>query len=252
MGKKQFTAVIIEDVALAREALKKDLDLHCPEILVSGMAEGVLSGAKLIRKYDPDIIFLDVELTDGTGFDLLDIISDHNGKVIFTTGSEHYAIKAFRFAAIDYLLKPIQVDQLKDSIQKAIQYKNLEKAQQYSLIKEQIKGAVPQKKIALHTQEKIIITQLDDIIYCKSNSNYTSFFFSDKSSLLVTRTLKEYELMLADLGFIRVHQSYLANKKHVKAFIRKDGGHLTMSNGDRLPVSYRKRSELIKTLSKMD
>jgi len=242
-------AVIIEDIPVAREALKRDIDLHCPEIIIEGMAEGVVSGAKLIRKYDPDIIFLDVELKDGNGFDLLDILSDHKGKVIFTTASEHYAIRAFRFAAIDYLLKPIQVEQLKESIQKAIQYKDQEKLKQYEMIKDQLSDHKKNSKIALHTQEKIIVRELDEILYCNSSSNYSNFFFTDGSQFLVTRTLKEFELMLSDRGFIRTHQSYLVNTIHIKAYIKKDGGSLTMSNGDILPVSFRKRAEVMKALS---
>lgn len=251
MPVKQYTAVIIEDIAVARVALKRDLELHCPEIKVLGSAEGVISGAKIIQKLQPDILFLDIELVDGSGFDLLDILPELKAKVIFTTASEHYAVKAFRFAAVDYLLKPIQIDQLKESIIKAIDQGNDQQAAQFEVMREELDDNRNSEKIALHTQEKIMIVHLQEILYCQSNSNYTNFKFTDGKSLLVTKTLKEFELLLKDKGFLRIHQSFLVNTRHIKSFIRQDGGHLVISQDIRLPVSFRKRAEVIRVLDQL-
>lgn len=241
------TAIIIDDVPQARKTLQQDLDIYCPEIEIIGTAEGVVSGAKLLKKIQPTIVFLDIQMKDGSGFDLLDLLPIINFHVIFTTASDAFAIKAFRYAAIDYLLKPIDPEELIEAVEKA---KNTPAtaAESFSLLKESIQDKSTPKKLALHTQEKIHITAIADIIRCESNGNYTQFFFANGEKLLVTKTLKEYDKLLAEHQFIRVHQSHLVNPQHVKAFLKIDGGYLSMVDGAEVPVSSRKKGMVLNAI----
>ena len=220
-------AIIVDDIAEARETLKADLKDYCPEITVIGEAEGVVSGAKVIKSKQPDVVFLDVQMQDGSGFDLLEILPEVNFKVIFTTASDAFAIKAFKFSALDYLLKPIDPDDLMAAAQK-LQLGDKTDAERLSLLKTSIDEKKPMKRLALNTLEKIHITDIDNIVRCESNVNYTMFHFNEGKKLLVTKTLKEFDEMLRDYGFIRVHQSHLVNVQYIKEFVKIDGGYLVM------------------------
>lgn len=242
-----LTAIIVDDMPSAIVNLKKDLEHYCPDVEVIGEADGVVSGAKLLKKNQPDILFLDIQLQDGSGFDLLEILPDIRFKLIFTTASDAFAIKAFRFAALDYLLKPIDPDQLMESVKKV---KNQLKGQKEKIdvLLESVKSKRSPEKIALHTQEKVQIVSVDDIIRCESSGNYTSFFFKNKQKLLVTKTLKEFDKLLSDHQFLRVHQSHLINLQHLDAFIKTEGGYILMKDGAQVPVSIRKRPLVLRTL----
>ncbi len=235
-------AVIIDDIDLARQTLKKDLALYCPDVEVIGEAEGVVSGVKLLKSFKPDVLFLDIQLKDGVGFDLLEILPDVSFKIIFTTASDAYAIKAFRHAAVDYLLKPIDPDELMSAIEKL--KSGFSQQAQVSVLMENNRNKTT-SKIALHTQDKIHVVDIADIIRCEANVNYTEFHFINSKKILVTKTLKDFEEMLKENGFYRVHQSHLINTKYIKEFVKTDGGYLIMSDGNSVPVSTRKRSEVL-------
>lgn len=241
-------ALIVDDIADARNNIRLDLETYCPSVEIIGEADGVVSGAKKIRELKPDVVFLDIQMQDGTGFDLLDIVGDIDFKVIFTTASDEYAIKAFKFSAVDYLLKPIDPDELVTAIEKIKNTSALPK-ENLSLLSEGIKDHQSIKRLALNTLEKILIVDIKDIVRCESSVNYTTFFFADKTKLMVTKTLKEYDDLLSPLGFIRVHQSHLINSKLVKEFIKSDGGYLVMKDGSSVPVSTRKRQAVVEVLS---
>lgn len=241
-------AIIIDDIEQARTTLKKDLEVYAPDVEVIGEANGVVEGAKLLKKVLPDILFLDIQLQDGSGFDLLDILHDIPFKIIFITASDAHAIKAFRYAAIDYLLKPIDPDELMASIAR-YKEQNLNENEKYKLLNDSLKEQhKPHERLALHTQDKIHIVNINDIIRCESNVNYTEFFFQNGKKLLVTRTLKDFEDLLSDQGFFRVHQSFLVNTKYIKEFQKEYGGFLLMSDGSSIPVSTRKRPEVLRML----
>ena len=194
-------AVIIDDISEAITVLKADLENYCVNIEVIGSADGVVSGAKLIKELKPDLVFLDIQMKDGTGFDLLEILNEVNFKLIFTTASDEYAVKAFKFSAVDYLLKPIDPDELMDAVSRV---EGQDKpAQRIDLLRENF---VKAKRIALNTLEKIHIVNVEEILRCESNINYTMFYFTDNSKLLVTKTLKEFDNLLSGHNFIRVHQ----------------------------------------------
>jgi len=237
-------AVIIDDIQEAITVLTSDLQTYCKNIEVIGSANGVVSGAKIIKELKPDLVFLDIQMPDGTGFDLLEIIGEADFKLIFTTASDEFAIKAFKFSAIDYLLKPIDPDDLMKAVEKVEHQHN--PTSRLELLKGNLEN---QKKIALNTVDKIHIVQIEDVIRLESDINYTRFYFQDGSKLMVTKTLKEFDKMLSDHSFIRIHQSHLVNTNFIKEYTKQDG-KLVLKNGDRISVSSRKKSALMDMISK--
>jgi two-component system LytT family response regulator len=238
-------AVVVDDIEKFRENLIQDLNEFCPEVEVVGTADGVVSAAKEIKFKKPDVVFLDIQINEGTAFDLLELLGEINFKIIFTTASDEYAIKAFKLSAIDYLLKPIDIDELKSSVDKVKSINN----DDYQLLKSNIKEEdKSNKKLALHSQDKIEIVEIGSIIRCQSSVNYTSFYFANGSKVMVTKTLKEYDKMLSEFGFYRVHQSHLINIDHLKEYVKIDGGYLKMFDGSSVPISTRKKSSVLKLL----
>jgi two-component system LytT family response regulator len=237
-------SIIIDDIAEARAVLKSDLENYCPSIEVVGEAEGVVTGAKCINELKPDLVFLDIQMKDGSGFDLLEILPIKNFKLIFTTASDEYALKAFKFSAVDYLLKPIDPDELMEAVNRV---EHQEKAsERISLLKENLNHP---KRIALNTLDKIHIVQVAEIVRCESSVNYTMFYFTDDTKLLVTKTLKEFDQLLSDHDFIRVHQSHLINVKFIKGFTKSDG-YIFLKDGTKIPVSTRKKQVLMDMIQK--
>lgn len=236
-------AILIDDMPQAIEGLTKDLANFCPIVEIIGTAGGVVEGAKLLRNQKPDILFLDIMLGDGTGFDLLEILPETNFQLIFTTASDEFAIKAFRYAAVDYLLKPIDPDQLKKAVEKAGVKVNNPK-ERWDILKDVYQNPQRPNRIALHTAEKIYIANINEIVRCESDDNCTWFYFKNQSKLLVTKTLKQFEQTLKEQNFFRVHQSHLINFDFVQEFVKTEGGYLKMKNGDHVPVSVRKRQQV--------
>jgi two-component system LytT family response regulator len=246
---KKITAILIEDNPLALELLARDITTKHKEVLILGTATSVVEAAKLLRIKEPDILFLDIMLSDGTGFDILEICPNLTSKVIFVTASDAHAIRAFKFAAIDYILKPYSDADLANAIEKA--NKQIQPSNgQLNVLKEVItKPNNELEKISLHTLEKIIVTNIGDIIRCNSDNNYTTFYFKNKEKLLVSKTLKFYADLLKEVGFLRVHQSHLINTKYIKEFIKSDGGYLILTDNSNVPVSVRKRNEVLALLN---
>ncbi|WP_299667594.1 LytTR family DNA-binding domain-containing protein [uncultured Polaribacter sp.] len=246
---KKTTAILVEDNRLALEMLKNDIVNNHKEIAIIGNAKSVVEAAKLLRKNQPDILFLDIMLGDGTGFDLLEIFPDLKSKIIFVTASDAYAIKAFKFAAIDYILKPYSEEDLSNAIEKAQSQLQPEK-EQLQVLKQAIKTPNTKlEKISLHTLEKIIVANISDIIRCKSDNNYTTFYFKNTDKILVSKTLKFYADLLKEVGFLRVHQSHLVNIKYIKEYIKSDGGYLMLTDNSNVPVSSRKKAEVLVILN---
>lgn len=238
-------AVIVDDIEKFRTNLIQDLNDYCPDLEVVGTADGVVSAAKEIKGKKPDVVFLDIQINQGTAFDLLEIIGEINFKIIFTTASDEYAIKAFKLSAIDYLLKPIDIDELKSAVSKLDSGKKDDYELLQSNINEDIKS---HKRLALHSQDKIEIVEIGNIIRCESNVNYTQFYFMNGTKMLVTKTLKEFDKMLSEFGFYRVHQSHLINIDFLKEYVKIDGGYLKMKDGASVPISTRKKSSVLSLL----
>jgi two-component system LytT family response regulator len=242
-------AIIIEDMPQAQEVLLHELATHCPEVEVIGVGNSVVQGAKLLRQEMPDILFLDILLGDGTGFDLLEIFPEMTARIIFTTASDEYALRAFRFSAIDYLLKPIDPERLMSAVDRAA--RQLGSNEQLSLLRQTIRHPeILPDRISLHTHDKIIIVRIPDIIRCESDGNNTWFFLQTGEKILVTRTLKHYDQLLEKHPFIRVHQSHLVNIDFLHEFIKRDGGYLKLKNGEMVPVAVRKKQEVLDLLQK--
>ena len=190
-------------------------------------------------------------MQDGSGFDLIDVLSEISFKIIFITASDAHAIKAFRYAAIDYLLKPVDPDELINAMNK-FRENRINENEKYQLLNDSLKNHhKPNERLALHSQDKIHIVNICDILRCESSVNYTEFHFVNDKKLLVSKTLKEFEDLLTDSGFFRVHQSHLVNTKFIKEYVKIEGGHLIMNNGNMIPVSTRKRPEVMKMLEKL-
>ena len=246
-----LTAIIVEDFPEALQLLKSDIETNHPDIEIVDTAQSVVEAAKILRKSQPDILFLDIMLGDGTGFDLLEIFPNLKSKIIFVTASDEFAIKAFKFAAIDYVLKPYTNEELAQSITRA-KAQIQPNSERLSILKETL--SAPEKKpdkISLHTLDKIIIVTLDDIIRCESDSNNTMFFLQSGKKIFVTKTLKYFSDLLKSYEFLRVHQSHLVNLKYISEYIKTDGGYLMLKNGDNVPVSVRKKSEVIEIIDRM-
>lgn len=251
-----ITAVLIDDDVNLREGMKGLLSLYAPDITIIGEADSVESGVEILNKLNPQIVFLDIQMNDGTGFDILEKLSEINGKVtshvVFVTAYEHYAIKAFRFSALDFLLKPVGPDELEKVIDKIRTI--LEKDNDYShidLLLENIrKKADNFKRIALSNSDGIHLLDINDIIRCESDDNYTKFFVKNGKPILISKTLKEYEELLSEYDFVRIHQSHLINLAYVKSYVKKENGFVLMHNDEQLPVSQRKRELLQEILSK--
>ncbi len=244
---KTINAIIIDDLQDSRDLLKQDLLDYCPHVNIIGEADGVVSGLKVIKQLNPELVFLDINMNDGSGFDLLEIINEPSFSIIFTTASDLYAIKAFKFSAVDYLLKPIDIDDLIAAVNK-LENNTAATKDNYELLKNNLETKEIER-IALHTQEKIHICPIADIIRCESSVNYTTFYFKDGSKKMITKTLKYFDQILTGSGFFRVHQSHLINSDFIKEYVKLDGGYLVMKDGTNIPISNRKKAEVVKLIS---
>jgi two-component system LytT family response regulator len=238
--------LIIDDEAPIRELITGIIENYCENAEVCGTAEGVKSGLEAINSLNPDLVLLDVNLTDGTGFDLLKKLEEIRFAVIFITAYEKYALNAFRFSAVDYIMKPVNIDELVAAIEKAsdvIERQNLN--QQLKNFFENINSRPEDKKIVLKDIKSIYIVKVSDIIRCESDHNYTTFFLNNGKQVVVSKTLKEFEEILSDYMFLRTHQSHLININYIVSFEKNEGGYLRMADGSPVPVSKRKRDELM-------
>ncbi len=254
-----LTAVIIEDEKKFLSAFKSIMASACPEVKLLGDCGSIKEAKQLISDLKPDIIFLDIQLSDGNAFELLRVLEAslekntfNNLRIIFTTASNQFAIQAFRFSAIDYLLKPIISDELKEAVKKAeILKKALGNSDQYRVLLDNVSTDNIEKKICLSTLNEMRICSVNDIMRCESEHNYTTFYFVKDKPLMVSKTLKEYEDMLKEYGFERVHQSHLVNLKHIKSYIKKDSGFILMNDNSEIPISRRKKEQVLELFKKL-
>lgn len=240
-------AIVIDDIENIRRKNIAVIRQYCPNIAIIGEADNVESGVALIRQIVPDIVFLDVEMPDGTGFDLLQKLKPINFKVIFITGHEDFAIRAFRFSAIDYLLKPLDPQELIESVKKAEESLNKEVVElKLNTLFSNLERPKNLQKLILKTAEKIYSVNIQDIIHCESEKNYTTFHFVNAPKLVVSTTLKEYETMLKPFRFFRAHQSHLINLLYFDHYIKSDGGNtIVMKNKNKIPLATRKKEEFL-------
>ena len=227
-----------------RMLLKELLAGCCPDVEVVAEAGNIKASVELIRRLHPDLVLLDIKLEDGSGFELLEKLGSHDFSIIFITAYEEFAVKAFRQSAVDYILKPVVPEELAAAVNKAriaLQHENNDRIRLAT--NNTNNNQNQEKKIVLRTVEKFHFVKVNDIIRCESDNTYTTFFLSDHTSILVSKTLKDFEGILCDFGFYRPHKSFLINLKHIKAFEKSDGGFIIMNDESRIPLSDKKRAE---------
>jgi len=245
-----FKAIIIDDEDSARETLRTILRRYHPEISVVGEADSVKTGIDALNKTaDYEIVFLDVQLQDGTGFDILENFDERNFELIFTTAFDAHAVQAFELSATGYLLKPININQLGMTIERV---KKLSRSgddhlkQISALTSNFFKRDEHLNKLVIPTISGFEVVNIQDLVRCEGERNYTSFMLTDGSKFLTSKTLKKYDEMLTPHGFFRIHKSHLINLQHVKRFVKTDGGSVEMSDGSSLLISREKKDSFSK------
>lgn len=244
-------ALIVDDEEKSRVTLKNLLAMYCPNVEVIDLCESVTEALQSVKSQMPDLVFLDVEMPFHNGFTLLEKIKDPSFEVVFTTAYDHYAIKAIKYSALDYLLKPIDSDELKAVVDKVYGNKlhsSLPETK-FELLLSNLKVKGNNAKIAIPTFDGLQMVNSSDIIKCTADESYTHITLINNSKITVSRILKEYEELLSDLNFFRVHNSNLINLTHVTKYIKGEGGYVVMTDGSSVEVSRRKKNELLNKLS---
>jgi two-component system LytT family response regulator len=242
-------AIIIDDEDKARANLETLINEFCDGVEIVAMEGDVESAFQAIQQHQPDLLFLDIEMGDKTGFDLLEQIKENPLDVIFITAYDQYAMQAFKYSTVDYLLKPIIVEDLQAAIGRLNNKKEKgDNSNKFDVLLQNLRSDDNQKLI-LPTLESLIFVHLNEIIRCESSDNYTYFHLKDKSKILVSKTIKHYEELLPDKKFFRIHQSHLINLDHIKKFVKSDGGYVVMSDDSRVMVSRRKKEEFLKSVA---
>lgn len=244
--------IIIDDEVLMRRTLEKLVEEHCANVKLVAQAGSVKEGVDTIKNQHPDLVLLDIKMNDGTGFDLLKQLEPIDFKVIFITAFDEFAIKAIKFSALDYLLKPVEPEELVNAINKAEKLVVKELNTQLNVLADNMQSPdLINKKIILKTFDNIHLVKVYDVIYCESDDNYTQFHLLDGNKILVSNTLKAYDEMLNEFGFFRVHKSYLINLSHIIRFEKAEGGSIVLTGNNVVPVASRKREQLLDLLNKI-
>jgi len=243
--------IIVDDEKRIRISLINVLKIHYPNAIVVAEADDVKSAIEAIKTHQPDIVLLDIKLPDGTGFDIFTHLSPQSFNVIFITAFDQYAVQAFKFCALDYLLKPVVPQELVDALmraeQKIFQDNIAEKLKVF--LNNTNTNSIDTKKIVINCKDKIEVVGVTQIIRCEADGNYTKFFLIKGKTILVSRQLKEFEEMLSSYGFFRSHHSHLINLMHVERLEKRDGRILVMKDGSCVLVSSRKYTDLIAVLN---
>jgi len=244
-------ALIIDDEQRTRELIAKMIESFDLGIEAIPRGENVKSGLEAIASIQPDLVFLDIQMPDGTGFDLLKAVPEKNFEVIFITAHEEFAIKAIKFSALDYILKPVDPEELRAAVERALESMNAEvEPQQFEALQNNIQPN-QKRRLVLKTQESVHVVDLDQIIRCEADRNYTSFFLKEGRKILVSRTLKDYETLLTGHNFLRVQQSHLINLNYVDRYDKGNGGAVVMKDGSEVPLSPAKRDIFFQILENL-
>ncbi|MEO7293903.1 MAG: LytTR family DNA-binding domain-containing protein [Ginsengibacter sp.] len=240
-----IAAIIVDDERNSCEALQILLEDCCPEVQIVSICYSGEEALQKIIALKPQLIFLDIEMPNMNGFQLLEQLPKIDFELIFTTSYDQYAIKAIKFSALDYLLKPVDREELQKSVQKVLKKVNGNISQQLEILLQKVnQPTIAVKRVALPTMQGLELVEINLIISCSANNNYTEFFLADKKKILVSRTLKETEEMLEDYAFLRIHNSHIVNLNEITRYVKGEGGYLIMSDGSTVDVS-RSRKELL-------
>jgi two-component system LytT family response regulator len=246
-----INAIIVDDEASGAGALNLLIGKYCPNVKVIGIAHSANEAEKKINSLSPNLVFLDVEMPHADGFQLLKRFNELNFDIIFTTAYNEYALKAIKHNALDYLLKPIDIDELKAAVKKC-EDKQSKGETDFSKVQNLLSALSQQKvqKLPIPTPEEIVYVDIDDIVRCEADSNYTAIYMKDKRKITSSKTLKEYEQLLSEQPFFRIHKTHLINLACVARYIKGDGGYVVMNDGVSLEVSRQKKAELLALMSR--
>lgn len=248
-----INAILIDDEKNALEVLEMQLARYCNDINVVASCEGGIKGVAAIKKHSPDLVFLDIEMPHKNGFDVLNETKDIGYNVIFTTAYDQFAIKAFKFSAIDYLLKPVDITELQAAIEKVKAGKgkgNLNEKLE-TLLNQLQPSQKLTKKIALPVGDALQFMEPDDIIRCESDSNYTHIFLANGKKITMAKTLKEVEENINGSPFFRIHQSHLVNMNHISKYMKGDNAYVLMKDGSQIGISRNRKEAFLETFRKI-
>ena len=244
-----INTIIIDDEAKGRLALREKLSAYCPQIKVVAEAANGQEALLLIHHHKPQLIFLDIEMPRMNGFEMLNEIAEKKFHIIFTTAYDQYAIKAIKYAAFDYLLKPIDIEELKTAVSKLDNQENNQTKKQVELLNQNMQHPKKQLyKLAISTSEGLMFYDINEIIHLEANSNYTAIYFANKTKIIASKTLKEFEELLPEDIFFRTHHSHLINLNYIKRYIKGDGGQIELQNRNFVDVSRRKKDDFLKAI----
>ena len=243
-------AILVDDENGSREALAKMLEKYCPQVQILAKLDSMTSALTAIQQYEPELVFLDIEMPNGSGFDLLEKIKHIDFDVVFTTAYDHYAIRAIKFSAVDYLLKPVDPEELVLAVKRVEEKRGNKKMldEKYKMLLSNVRSESKLKKVAIPDGDGLVFISLADIIRCDSDGNYTYFILNNGKKIISSRTLGEYEDMFDGDNFFRVHRSHLVNLDHVKKYIKGEGGYVVLSDNSQVEVSRRKKNEFLERL----
>lgn len=247
----KLTAVIVDDEEHCRATLSGLLQRHHPEVHLIGMAYDVPTGIDLVKKAMPKLLFLDIEMEGRTGFELLQALGDIKPHVIFTTAHVSYAVQAIRFGGLHYLLKPVDTAELEEAVNRARDLIVKDERPDYELLLKNIDRSTGDRMIALPVNNGLEMVNVNEIVQCEAESNYTTVHLREKKRLVISRTLQQFEDMLGTKDFARVHQSHLVSLKHIRKYVKGEGGEVIMSNGQNVPVSRRMKQALMDGLDRL-
>lgn len=243
-------AVIVEDEARARRILESLLAEYCPKVEVLASVDDVPNGVKAINKHQPDLVFLDIEMPGYTGFQLFDFLEDISFEVVFTTAYNDYALKAFEVSAIAYLLKPIQIEQLIQAVERVEQLVNKQPLNtRLNALEKNLEKEGHITRIGLPSSEGLLFVEAEEVVYLAAEGAYTNVFLKGKRKIVVSKNLKQLSDLLAHPCFFRTHRSYLVNLNHVRQYVRNSGGYLVMDNEDKIPISSSNRQDFLNVYS---
>jgi two-component system LytT family response regulator len=243
--------LIIDDENPTREFIRKMLESFDLNLEIYTDGENVQSGIEAIERIKPDIVLLDIQMPDGNGFDVLKSVAHKQFEIIFITAFQEFAVQAIKFSALDYILKPIDAEELRNAVTNALQLLTHKKEEhQLQALQNNIQPHL-KRKLVLKTQESIFVVEIDDIVHCEADKNYTFFYLNDGKKILVSKTLKDYDTLLSGLQFFRVHQSHLINLNCVERYDKHDGGSVILKDGTAVPLSPAKKEQFFKSLDQL-
>ncbi len=246
-----ISCIIIDDEPQNIRLLQNMLEMHCPSVKIMATETGVKRGLQIIKELHPQLVFLDVEMPHLNGFDLLKKLEPVSFEVIFVTAYSHYAVEAFEHHATGYITKPVKAEKLMaavDTATKRIEEKSINK-NLFSLLEQNSKQAAPDK-IPLSTTNGLVFVKVADIMYCESSGNYTHFFLCDDKKIVVSRQLGEYEKLLPENNFTRIHDKYIINIHYIKEYIKGSGGEVVLENGKEIPLATRRKEDFLARFEK--